>query len=54
MDIFNPMGDYVEADKHKLAEALKEYWIRCGKWQGKQSDKQKKKVQRIKEILGSG
>ena len=37
----------------QAAEALKAYWSRIGKWQGKQlSPKQTKKVKKIKEILG--
>ena len=32
-------------------DSVKAYWGSIGKWAGKQSDKQKKKIARVKEIL---
>lgn len=39
-------------DQRRLAEGLKAAYGRLGKWAGRQTDKQKKKVARIKSILG--
>lgn len=39
-------------EKIRLAEALKDFYQRMGKWEGKQSNKQETKVQKIKQILG--
>ena len=49
--IYNRIDQFPEAKKKELAQALKEYWVGKGKWKGKLSDKQKKKVKKIKEIL---
>lgn len=53
MVTFQKLGNYPEVeDKKKVAIALKERWIVLGKWEGKQSDKQKLKIVAIKEIIG--
>ena len=54
VEIFNKIDSFAETNKKKLAEALKNYWINHNKWKGKLSEKQKKKVARIKEILEKG
>ncbi|TYQ16299.1 UNVERIFIED_CONTAM: CRISPR type III-B/RAMP module RAMP protein Cmr6 [Acetivibrio alkalicellulosi] len=40
-----------QEDRIKLAEYLKNKWIEIGKWSGSLSDKQAKKVEKIKAIL---
>ncbi len=52
VEIYNRIDSFSEANRKKLAEALKEYWIKNNKWGGKLSNKQKIKVRRVKEILG--
>jgi CRISPR-associated protein Cmr6 len=39
-------------DKKKVAAALKQHWQSIGKWSGKITEKQKKKVEKIKATLG--
>lgn len=51
-EIYKKMETYSKEDQLKLAEALKEAWIRIGKWEGKHSLKQQKKIEAIKKILG--
>jgi len=49
---FLPKLDGLEGeDRKRLAEAIMKFYQRIGKWDGKLSKKQKKKVERIKEIL---
>ena len=54
-DIFSRLekGGFEGEDKKKVAHALKELWQKFGKWSGGQlTEKQRKKVQYIKTILG--
>ncbi|RLB06755.1 MAG: type III-A CRISPR-associated RAMP protein Csm5 [Deltaproteobacteria bacterium] len=51
VEIYRKIDEFSEANKKKLAEALKDYWIQHNKWKGKLSHKQKQKVAKIKEIL---
>ena len=51
VEIYRKIDEFSEANRKRLAEALKDYWIRHNKWKGKLSHKQKQKVARIKEIL---
>ncbi len=51
VEIFNKIDSFSDANKKKLAEALKDYWIEHNKWRGKLSNKQKKKVAKIRKIL---
>ncbi len=47
-----PKLDELEGeDRKRLAAAIMGFYQRIGKWEGKLSEKQKKKVQKIKEIL---
>ena len=52
-DVFLNM-DQIEDDakKREVAEALKQRWKALDSWGGKQSKKQQKKVQAVKDILG--
>ena len=52
--IYGRIDEFPEAKKRELAIALKEYWTAKGKWSGKLSKKQKKKVEKIKGILQEG
>ena len=54
ISIFNRIDEFSKENKPALAWAMKEYWMENKKWEGKLSKKQKKKVQKIKEILGEG
>ncbi len=53
-DIINKRLDsFEEEDKKLIANALKEFWKKINKWEMKGiSDKQKKKVEKVKSILG--
>ncbi len=51
MDLFMQLDILDPGLQQKAAAALKAYWGSTGKWAGKQSDKQKKKIARVKEIL---
>jgi len=51
VEIYRKIDEFSEANRKRLAEALKDYWIQHNKWKGKLSHKQKQKVARIKEIL---
>lgn len=51
MDLFMQLDILDPGLQQKAAAALKAYWGSIGKWAGKQSDKQKKKIARVKEIL---
>lgn len=51
MDLFVQLGTLDANLQQRAAAALKNYWSSVGKWSGKQSDKQKKKIARVKEIL---
>jgi len=51
VEIFNRIDEFSEENKRALALALKKYWESHGKWK-KGSDKQRRKVQKIKGILG--
>ncbi len=52
VEIFNRMDQFSEPKKQELAQALKAYWIRHGKWDNKKSTaKQKQKVARVKAVL---
>ena len=51
VEIYRKIDEFYKANKKKLAEALKDYWIQHNKWKGKLSHKQKQKVAKIKEIL---
>ncbi|MFH1117875.1 MAG: type III-A CRISPR-associated RAMP protein Csm5 [Pseudomonadota bacterium] len=51
VEIYSRLDEF--QDKHGLAEALKEYWVKAGKWNNKDcSKKQWKKVEKVKGILG--
>jgi len=52
VEIYNRIDEFSEENKKKLAVALKHYWQGRGKWAGKQSDKQKVKIQKLKSVLG--
>lgn len=52
MQLFKDMQGWSPEMQAKCAKALKACWERLGKWSGKQSDKQKAKIARIKELLG--
>jgi len=52
VDIYSRIDSFSSDNKKKLAEALKERWITLDKWHGKQSKKQKIKIQKIEHILG--
>ncbi len=52
VEIYNKIDEYGTKNRIKVAQALKEYWIRNHKWRGKTSEKQKKKIKKIKQILG--
>ena len=45
------LDELEEEDRKRLAGAIMKFYQRIGKWDGKLSKKQKKKVERIKEIL---
>jgi len=49
--IFNNLDSRIQEEQSKLAQALKSYWEKIGKWSGG-SKKQKRKVEKIKGILG--
>lgn len=51
VEIYVEMQQYPDSYKKKAALALKEYWRSGGKWTGKQSNKQKEKIRKIKAIL---
>jgi len=50
VEIFNRIDEFSEENKRALALVLKKYWESHGKWK-KGSDKQRRKVQKIKGIL---
>lgn len=51
-DVFFQLDQFEEeGDKVAVAKALKSYWKKLGKWEGKLSKKQKPKVDKIKNIL---
>jgi len=50
VEIYNRIDEFSEENKKKLAEVLKQYWETHGKWK-KGSDKQKRKVEKVKGIL---
>ena len=52
VEIYSSLDNVSEDNRKKLAEALKERWSALHKWEGKQSKKQKIKIQKIKDILG--
>lgn len=51
MDLFLQLDTLDAPLRRQAAVALKTYWSEHGKWSGKQSEKQKKKIARVKEIL---
>ena len=50
-DCYPKLDELEEEDRKRLAAAIMGFYQRIGKWEGKLSEKQKKKVQKIKEIL---
>jgi len=52
VEIYNRIDSFSMDNRKTLAQALKEYWIGNEKWEGKVSKKQKRKVEKIKGILG--
>ena len=52
MQLFKDMQTWSPEMQAKCAHALKACWERLGKWSGKQSDKQKAKIAKVKELLG--
>jgi len=53
VEIYNRIDGFSEENRLSLAKELKEYWIANAKWNKKDcSKKQRKKVQKIKAILG--
>ena len=52
VEIYNKIDSFSIDNRKTLAQALKEYWIGHEKWEGKLSNKQKIKVEKIKGILG--
>lgn len=52
LELFNMISSIEnEQEKIECTKKLKEIWIKIGKWNGKQSKKQKDKIKKIKEIL---
>ncbi|MGD9157367.1 MAG: type III-A CRISPR-associated RAMP protein Csm5 [Desulfobacteraceae bacterium] len=51
VEIYNRLDGYSPDIKVRIAKELKGYWIKNNKWSGKQSDKQKKKIQKVEKIL---
>ena len=55
VEIYSRIDDFSDANKKRLAESLKTYWISHKKWKKKDcSKKQWKKVQKVKDVLGEG
>lgn len=53
VEIYNRIDDFSDENKTTLALSLKTYWEAHGKWEKKDcSNKQLKKVQKVKNILG--
>lgn len=50
VEIYSRIDNFSEEHKKALALALKKYWEKHGKWE-KGTDKQKRKVKKVKEIL---
>jgi CRISPR-associated protein Cmr6 len=49
--LYSRIGNYDKKEKTLIALALKEIWIKLGKWEKPQSKKQIKKIEYIKDIL---
>ncbi len=52
VEIYAALQDYDAPYKKQAAQALMDFWKAQGKWSGKQSKKQKEKIQKIRGILG--
>jgi CRISPR-associated protein Cmr6 len=51
-DVYRMLDQYTGDEQRRLALALKQAYQKYDKWSGKLSDKQRPKVQRLKQILG--
>ena len=51
VEIFNEMQRWSPELQRKAAEMLRDYWITLGKWYGRQSQKQEKKIRAVSAIL---
>lgn len=52
VEIYNRIDNFSEENKTKLAQALKSYWKKHGKWEKKKcTKKQWDKVQKVQRIL---
>ncbi len=53
VELFNILDSLDPALKRQAAEAIKDFWVRANKWEKKKcTDKQWKKVQRVRSLLG--
>ncbi len=50
-EIYKKINGFKKEEKVKVANALKNFWIKIGKWDGKLSKKQKEKKKKIKQII---
>lgn len=51
-EVYRKLDQYAGDEQRRLALALKQAYQKYDKWSGKLSDKQRPKVQRLKQILG--
>ena len=52
MTYYRELDQFEEEEKRVIATAIKERWMKEGRWKVAKKKKQHEKVQKVKEILG--